>query len=128
MSEDGSGPGGGHRAFAASAASVAAARRFVRERLGPVDGATSDAVVLLLSELATNAVCHGGGGFEVRVVRSATSVTVEVDDPGSGLPLRRDPAPFDSDGRGLRIVEELATDWGVRQHERGKVVWFRLEW
>ncbi|MFF7653003.1 ATP-binding protein [Streptomyces sp. NPDC007983] len=87
-------------------------------------------VLLVLSELATNAVRHGrvpGRYYEVRIAYDAEKlVGVEVSDPGDGLPLIGDAAPDAERGRGLAIVEAFAEAWGVRERVVGKTVWARV--
>ncbi|MFG2584921.1 ATP-binding protein [Streptomyces malaysiensis] len=87
-------------------------------------------VLLVVCELATNAVCHGhvpGRYFEVRIAYDAEKmVGVEVSDPREGRPTLADPAPDDESGRGLAIVDALAETWGVRERVVGKTVWARI--
>ncbi|MFI0815265.1 ATP-binding protein [Streptomyces sp. NPDC021098] len=87
-------------------------------------------VLLVLSELATNAVRHGrvpGRYYEVRIAYDAEKlVGVEVSDPGDGLPVIGDAAPDAERGRGLAIVEGVAEAWGVRERVVGKTVWARV--
>lgn len=109
--------------FTSAPPSVAAARRFVGEHLGTRPGAPL--ARLLVSELATNAVLHGEGPFEVRVVASGEWVRIEVRDRGDALP-RRSPAGEHGAGRGLRIVDALAAAWGVEPLHAGKAVWFEV--
>lgn len=109
--------------FAPVPASVADARRFVSEVLGTEPGAPL--VLLLVSELATNAVVHGKGAYEIRVV-PGDRVRVEVWDEGLERPHRVAVGAEATSGRGLRIVEELATAWGVEPLAGGKVVWFEV--
>lgn len=95
-----------------------------------VDPASSIAVLLVVSELATNAVRHGrvpGRYFEVRIAYDAEKmVGVEVSDPGEGRPVIADATPDDESGRGLAIVDSLAEAWGIRERIVGKTVWARL--
>lgn len=115
------------RRFPADPASVAAARRFTGAVLHGGDPAVLESVALMVSELATNAICHAGVGFEVRIERRRSGVRVEVQDTGSGDPHLRNPRPEDDHGRGLRIVDMLAARWGVEPGRRaGKTVWFEL--
>ncbi|MFJ9626406.1 ATP-binding protein [Streptomyces sp. NPDC101175] len=91
-----------------------------------------DDAVLLVSELATNGVCHtpsarllcGVGLVDERSLR------IEVHDhdyTGRGLP-RREPCADDESGRGLFIVQALADTWGVDRSglTGGKAVWAML--
>jgi hypothetical protein len=58
--------------------------------------------------------------------RGATSVWVEVFDPDLRLPRIRTAAETDEGGRGLYLVEQLATRWGSRPTPEGKAVWFEM--
>lgn len=96
------------------------------------DGLTADLLddaELLASELVTNAVQHGSPVIELDVAAGASSLTVRVADGGVALPAqRRRPARDEPRGRGLRLVEQMAADWGVETDRggAGKTVWFRL--
>lgn len=112
--------------FPARSASVSNARDFVTRRLTasecPVS--TIDSAKLMVSELATNALRHALSPFSVEVKHALGRVTVEVSDAGSGLPAIR--AAGDGGGWGLRIVNRLADEWGVRSELMGKTVYFVL--
>jgi serine phosphatase RsbU (regulator of sigma subunit) len=64
--------------------------------------------------------------FALRLRRGATSVWVEVFDPDLRLPRIRAAAETDEGGRGLYLVEQLATRWGSRPTPEGKAVWFEM--
>jgi hypothetical protein len=64
--------------------------------------------------------------FAVRLRRGATSVWVEVFDPDLRLPRIRTAGDTDEGGRGLYLVEQLATRWGSRPTPEGKAVWFEM--
>ena len=64
--------------------------------------------------------------FAVRLRRGATSVWVEVFDPDLRLPRIRTAGETDEGGRGLYLVEQLATRWGSRPTPEGKAVWFEM--
>jgi len=64
--------------------------------------------------------------FRLRLRRGATSVWVEVFDPDLRLPRIRTAADTDEGGRGLYLVEQLATRWGSRPTPAGKAVWFEM--
>lgn len=82
-------------------------------------GGTDD-VVLVVDELVTNAVRHGGGRPVVRLTCSADRVLVEVADDGAACPVPRS-------GRwGLRLVGVLCDAWGVAERAGRKVVWAEL--
>jgi anti-sigma regulatory factor (Ser/Thr protein kinase) len=99
-------------------------RDFVAEVLG-ARHATADAV-LLVSELATNAVRYGEGEFLVHVDVDDDVIRVEVADSSRELPRLRPPAETAATGRGLHIVAALALSWGAETRGPGKVVWFTL--
>jgi phosphoserine phosphatase RsbU/P len=117
------------REFPANSESTRAARRFALDAAGPLPPAAHDTLELLVSELATNAVIHGGTSFRLAVARHTSTVIVEVSDTGSGEVSVHDPAASDPHGRGLRIVARLAESWGVHNNgpSLGKTVWFRLD-
>ncbi len=109
-------------------ASVGAARRFVRGRLvrEAIAGDLVDTAVLLTSELVTNAVIHTDTAIEVRVALSP-EVRVEVQDLTARLPQRRSHGEESVTGRGLELVEALASRFGVAlSPPGGKTVWFTL--
>jgi anti-sigma regulatory factor (Ser/Thr protein kinase) len=62
----------------------------------------------------------------LRLRRGATSVWVEVFDPDLRLPRIRTAGETDEGGRGLYLVEQLATRWGSRPTPEGKAVWFEM--
>ncbi len=92
-----------------------------------------DTAVLLASELCENAVLHAGTEFELAVTVTDTAVTVEVTDRGNG-PLelhlsqpRQRYGRAASHGRGLALVQRLASAWGTRHESDGRhVIWFSL--
>lgn len=116
------------RAFPRTAESVPTARHFVTNAVGDVPQDVLDRVALLVSELATNAIRHGGTDFIVRVKQTDSEIAIEIADAGEGTPTLRKAQPRDASGRGLRIVEALADSWGVRPEPNGegKTVWFTL--
>ena len=77
----------------------------------------------MVSELATNAVQHGVGAISLRIDVNADVVRVEVADEGN-VAVAPSPPPGAHGGWGLRIVEQLADDWGVL--EGSTRVWFQL--
>ncbi|WP_235191005.1 ATP-binding protein [Amycolatopsis rifamycinica] len=106
----------------ASAHGLAAARRFTRlALLAWTDGAAVDDALLVVTELATNALRHGGGHPVLRLSVDDTDVRIEVFDDNPAPPVRR-PAGADG-GWGLALVDRLASMRGTERHGRGKVVW-----
>lgn len=94
-----------------------------------------DDVVLMASELFTNAVLHGSGDVGLVVDVCDDRLRLEVVDEG-GPPAdegrrfvapARPPPPQIVDGRGLAIVDQLSHAWGNRHDERGRtVVWLEV--
>lgn len=109
------------------------ARRFLREVLTAwqLDEESLDAALLCATELVTNVVMHAGRASVIAVERAAGAITVQVRHaPGERLPPVRGsgrPDPLPIAGRGLVIVEAMASDWGSRTHGTETCVWFRLE-
>jgi serine/threonine-protein kinase RsbW len=104
--------------------SARAARQFVRAQLAmqPCDVDTAE---LLVSELTTNAIGHGCGDVAVSVqVNGTIRVSVHDDDPTPVAATH--PGPTAERGRGLVLVDALATQWGVELDPDGKTVWFEL--
>ena len=116
------------RRFPCEPTSVCQARRFTAGVLGSVVPDTTDDIILMVSELATNACNHGATAFEVRVIPPASDacVRVEVVDDAPGKPVLRKPPPSDTHGRGLQIVATLSDRWGVTRKEKEKCVWFSV--
>ncbi|GAA3746016.1 hypothetical protein GCM10022205_36090 [Spinactinospora alkalitolerans] len=97
----------------------------------------SDDIILLASELVTNAVIHAETTLELTVRRLADAVEVVVADrvperavPKAG-PLSVDASPSTentrSGGLGLALAGAIASSWGVSYSKEDKAVWFRLE-
>jgi len=123
--------------FPGEAEAVGLARDFVAGVLGR-DWPGLDDVLLLVSEIASNAVRHtassgDGGWFDVLVSLAGHTARVEIADRGSSSEPR---IPDDdggrlgsgvlTGGRGLRIVDALADGWGHAGDELGRVVWFEI--
>lgn len=108
--------------------SAGSARRFVAETLQRWDAASDlDTVSLLVSELVSNAIIHAQSDFEVSVMLRSHSIRVEVGDQSVVVPVPRDAEPDDVSGRGMALVDALATGWGVTDRdEGGKTVWFEV--
>ncbi|MEV5984342.1 ATP-binding protein [Streptomyces sp. NPDC052051] len=98
----------------------------------PYGSQVSEAVALVVAELAANSVLHGrvpGRDFELRLRcdRAAGVVRVEVSDTHQARPKPPEPVPdpeYADGGRGLLLVAALAVRWGVAdRHGPGKTVW-----
>jgi anti-sigma regulatory factor (Ser/Thr protein kinase) len=89
-------------------------------------GRLCDDLVLIVSELVTNAVRHGAPPVRVEVQADDRTVTVSVVDAAPGQPQRRTPSADAEGGRGLLLIDLLAAEHGVRPDPPGKVVWAAL--
>jgi DNA-binding NarL/FixJ family response regulator len=107
--------------------SAASARRFVDETLHRWQcDELFDVVGLLTSELVTNAILHAHSEIELNVSMTPDTIRIDVVDHSSAMPSPRTAAEEDTSGRGLGLVEALATSWGVDERPGGKSVWFEL--
>jgi two-component sensor histidine kinase len=82
---------------------------------------------LLTSELVTNAIKHASGDITCRLWAGPDVVRLEVVDSSPAPPVRAERGLQADSGRGLRIVDTLATRWGAAAQEPGKYVWFELD-
>lgn len=123
-------PGPAQARFLAGPETAGKARAYVREVLAAdddrLDAACVDDVLLVVSELVTNAYRYGtepGDSLLVVIVKSADRVRVEVHDPVRRRPVLREEAGERVRGRGLHIVKALAARCGVEDRPLGKAVW-----
>ena len=104
-------------------------KRVRREVAGALVGVAPDelaAIELLVSELATNVVLHGGSEIDVEVDADGRRVRVAVSDDGEQMPVPREAGAGDDHGRGLGLVDRVSAAWGVEPRQTGKTVWFEL--
>ncbi|WP_405579586.1 SpoIIE family protein phosphatase [Streptomyces sp. NBC_01190] len=109
---------------------VATARRFVRAQLTSWDrGEVASPLELIVSELATNALVHADSDVELRLREFTDHITVEMVDSSAWAPVPSFMMTSDEEagqaehGRGLIIVEALASAFGSSPNGRGKTVW-----
>lgn len=104
-------------------------RRSLREDLrssGLGDPRVGD-VVLMTSELVTNALVHAHSTAEVSIERDGNVIRVGVADNSPSSPVMRSADPRRVGGNGMRIVEALADAWGtISRPTVGKEVWFSV--
>ncbi len=97
-----------------------------------LSGAEHDDVALLISELVTNAVRHSGsrarGTLTVRLAASEDCIRIEVSDCGAGFAPTAIPRPSPDapGGRGLFLVDAIASRWGVSLSDR-HCVWLERD-
>lgn len=105
---------------------VAQARGFVEHTLR--HHPQRETAVLLTSEFVTNGIMHGAGGVTVVVLETRDGLRIEVTDAGSAtLPRVRASADDDENGRGLLLVDCLASRWDHVRGEAGLTAWFELD-
>ncbi|MFB7246197.1 ATP-binding protein [Streptomyces populi] len=117
---------------------VPLARDFARQALyawGWLPAASADRraaaedVLLVVSELVTNACLHAEGPDELRISCDNKVLRIEVSDRGAGQPAPRTPHRAGRPGgHGMFIVQRLCLDWGVVRAPgvTGKTVWAEL--
>jgi anti-sigma regulatory factor (Ser/Thr protein kinase) len=89
-------------------------------------GCLADNAALLISELVTNALCHGHGAeFALRMIHTAGEVRIEVYDGSQCRPYERAAGPEDESGRGMSIVAAIADSWGISKD--GTRTWCTLD-
>ena len=109
-------------------ASSRAARSFTAEHLRSWGcDQTVDDATLLVSELVTNAVLHARAPVDVVVRKGRTSVRIEVFDEGTGVPQFNFSEIDSLHGRGLGLVQAVASRWGINEDRDGcKTVWIEI--
>lgn len=118
------------RIFPGEPGQIGMVRRWVRDLLPPCDAL--DDVVLIASELGTNAVCHTasgrGGQFVVEIAWAAEVVRVAVADEGGPSEPRLIEAPDGEGGRGLQAVHGLSACTGFTGDGNGRLIWAEVQW
>jgi anti-sigma regulatory factor (Ser/Thr protein kinase) len=112
--------------FARDIDTVRAARGWLAAFLGRhrVSETQRQDAELVISELVTNALRHGLGDIVVRTsLADGHLLQVSVTDSGPELPALQPVDPGRVGGVGLRIVDRLASEWGVAPFPGGKTVW-----
>lgn len=110
---------------------VRAVRGFVARTLGP--GTDSTEAALLASELVANSMQHSdsgrdGGTVTVRLLAIPGGIRAEIlDQGGATVPaLRRPESGLAERGRGLQLLDALATRWDYARDAAGTLTWFEL--
>jgi hypothetical protein len=111
--------------FAPRPEAVRRARSVVRDTLTTWGlGHLLDVTPLLAGELLTNAVRHATLPVDLRLVLTTDTLLCEVSDDHPGHPVLLQPAGMDEQGRGIGLVNSLATRWGCTPTPAGKTTWF----
>ncbi len=91
----------------------------------PLDEDRQERAVLVVSELAGNAILHAGGVLWLQISHDERRTRVEVADASKVLPGPVDASTMS--GRGLQLIEAFAKAWGAEPRSWGKVVWAEIE-
>lgn len=104
---------------------LVAVRRWAATALADVDDDHLQAVLVVCTELVTNAYEHAQTACVLRIQhsRKPCRVRVEVEDASPEPPVLGRSRFGDSRGRGLIIVDRLSEAWGVQPQDGGKTVW-----
>lgn len=115
----------------AQVGSVPVGRRWATGLRGLFSPEVVDRVELLVSELVTNSLKHGGLGKEdsigVHFDLSPCRVRVEVTNRGRAFRPRLRPPPGAGSGWGLVLVDRLADRWGIDEEEGVVRAWFEVD-
>jgi anti-sigma regulatory factor (Ser/Thr protein kinase) len=103
-------------------------RRFVAEHLArwQVPAHVSGEAVLLTSELIANAIQHAPPPLCLQISVDAELVRVQMHDSDPVAPILTRPDLISISGRGVWLIDTLATRWGFHQQPPGKEVWFEI--
>lgn len=108
--------------------SVRTAREVVRGLLSDPTRRSEPDLLLVVSELVTNAIVHTAGPVQLSLSLTDGRARVEVGDPSPDPPVKRSPDRRAGSGRGIVIVDRLARSWGWSPRpEGGKVVWCEVD-
>lgn len=108
-------------------ASARRARAFVEATLEEWDCEDlKDIVVLLTSELVTNAVVHAGSDADLSLRLERGVLQIAVADRSPVEPVVREQSDEATNGRGMLLLNALALRWSVVMTEAGKIVWFEV--
>ncbi|MFD9390357.1 ATP-binding protein [Streptomyces sp. NPDC060000] len=117
-------------------AEVGRARRWARSRLAGSgigdEEPLAETLILLVSELVTNAVVHTGCPAVLRLslpggAAEPSTVRLEVADTSGRAPVPRCAGNEATGGRGLALVDGLADRWGWSVEGAGKRIWCELD-
>ena len=109
-----------------TADSIGRARGIIRDLDADLPGDVVDDAELLVSEVVTNAIRHGGPLIKLSLLVDDHGLTIRVYDGARTMPVPRHPDVDVPSGRGLQIVEQVASAWGIVLEPTGKTVWFRV--
>jgi anti-sigma regulatory factor (Ser/Thr protein kinase) len=117
------------RELADASTACADGRRFVAQHLSrwQVPAQVSDEATLLTSELIANAIRHAPPPLCLEITVDTAKIRIDVHDSDPMLPMLTRPDFNSSGGRGVWLVDTIASRWGYRPEPPGKVVWFEMD-
>ena len=116
--------------FLPQSQSIATVRHAVQQEMADFEPRYLDSVLLVTSELMTNAISHAEAPFRLDLLGDSHGVLIAVTDESPtehvrlGSPLAE---PLAEHGRGLFLVDRLCANWGVTSGDTSKTVWAKLE-
>jgi CheY-like chemotaxis protein len=116
-----------HALLPGELSSGSSARRLVATTLGRWNCEDAIEVVqLLVHELVINAIVHARSEPDLTVVLLADAIRIEVADLDPSMPEVKPDSDERTSGRGMALIDRLASAWGVERRAGGKVVWFEV--
>jgi anti-sigma regulatory factor (Ser/Thr protein kinase) len=102
------------------------ARRLTRGALGGCPESIVETAELLITELISNAILHASSPPVMHIDVDRGTVRISVSDESGNIPQVRHGELEDEGGRGLMLVQSLASSWGCTLTSGGKQIWFIL--
>jgi anti-sigma regulatory factor (Ser/Thr protein kinase) len=106
------------------------ARRALLAGNGTLPGSIRDDVLLLVTELVTNAVRHSSAGpdgvVRVEILRGTDTLRVAVSDEGTGFTAEAPLEANEAGGWGLALVDRIADRWAITPTGSGTCAWFEI--
>jgi len=109
--------------------SATRARQLTREQLAAsCPEQAVEVAALLVTELVSNAILHARTDIVLIVDVAPGRVVLRVRDGSHIAPVVRSYGSEAATGRGIALVEQLASEWGVERSDEGKEVWCRIDY
>ncbi len=116
-------------AFPAVPDAAAQARSFLRAAAAEwqlPDDVVADCVQIV-SEIVGNVIRHAQTPLTLRLSYDGEAVLIASTDGAVRLPEQHTASDVSEDGRGLLIIDSVASSWGVHHAVVGKTMWARVE-
>lgn len=114
--------------LASEPAAAARARESLQQACTGLPGPLLADATLLTSEVVTNSVKYAPGMLTLAIECTADAVLVAVADESVTMPTLRQPGYDEPGGRGLQLIDQVASSWGcdMNRDSPGKTFWFRI--